>query len=242
MMRDHDIDLCGAEGGGRAPDMPYLAAEDRFAFRCAGCGGCCRGREDLVLSGYDLYRLSRRLGLPPKITARAFCRSYIGAVSRLPVLRLAPVRAERNNCPFLTGGRCAVHEARPLVCALYPLGQEISPDRAVRYYAQDARCGLAAPGGTAGGYLAAQGVLQREGEDVLWAVRCMALERQAPGWEAALGPVILRRMQAKLAEALYYRYDTARPWAEQFEANLAWLAEQRARLEEMQRTIDRKNR
>ena len=100
----------------------------------------------------------------------------------------------------------------------------------------------AVPGGTAGGYLAAQGVLQREGEDVLWAVRCMALERQAPGWEAALGPVILRRMQAKLAEALYYRYDTARPWAEQFEANLAWLAGQRARLEEMQRTIDRKNR
>lgn len=49
-------------------------------------------------------------------------------------------------------------------------------------------------------------------------------------------------MQAKLAEALYYRYDTARPWAEQFEANLAWLAGQRARLEEMQRTIDRKNR
>ena len=103
-MRDRAIDLCGAEGGGRAPDMPLLAAGDRFAFRCAGCGGCCRGREDLVLSGYDLYRLARRLGLPPRITARAFCRSYIGAVSRLPVLRLAPVRAEGNNCPFLTGG------------------------------------------------------------------------------------------------------------------------------------------
>ena len=55
-------------------------------------------------------------------------------------------------------------------------------------------------------------------------------------------PVILRRMQAKLAEALYYRYDTARPWAEQFEANLAWLAGQRARLEEMQQLIHQKNR
>ena len=127
-MRDSEIDLCGAEGGGRAPDMPYLAAEDRFAFRCAGCGGCCRGREDIVLSGYDLYRLSRRLGLPPKLTAQAFCRRYIGTVSRLPVLRLAPVRAAGNNCPFLTEGRCAVHQARPLVCALYPLGQEISPE------------------------------------------------------------------------------------------------------------------
>ena len=125
-MRDRAIDLCGAEGGGRAPDMPLLAAGDRFAFRCAGCGGCCRGRGGLVLSGYALSRLARRLGLPPRITARAFCRSYIGAVSRLPVLRLAPVRAEGNNCPFLTGGRCAVHESRPLACALYPLGQGVS--------------------------------------------------------------------------------------------------------------------
>ena len=196
--------------------------------RCAGCGGCCRGREDLVLSGYDFYRLSRRLGLPPKITARAFCRSYIGAVSRLPVLRLAPVRAERNNCPFLTGGRCAVHEARPLACALYPLGQEISREGRVRYYFQNTGCGEAPDGTVLADYLAAQGVAGREKCDVLWAVRCMALE--------------LRRFQAKLAEALYERYDTARPWPEQFLENLAWLAGQRARLEEMQRRIYRKNR
>ena len=206
MSRHAVIDLCGAERAGEGSPR-YLERDAPFPFRCAGCGGCCRQRGDIVLSGYDLYRLARQMRLPPKIAARAFCKVYIGQVSRLPVVHLAPAPAEGGNCPFLTGGRCAVHEARPLVCALYPLGQEISPDRAVRYYAQDARCGLA-----------------------------------APGWEAALGPVILRRMQAKLAEALYYRYDTARPWAEQFEANLAWLAGQRARLEEMQRTIDRKNR
>ena len=89
---------------------------------------------------------------------------------------------------------------------------------------------------------AAQGVAGRESCDVLWAVRCMALEDASPGWEAALGPVVLRRFQAKLAEALYYRYDTARPWAAQFEANLAWLEGQRARLEGMQQAINRKNR
>ena len=241
-MRDRAIDLCGAEGGGRAPDMPLLAAGDRFAFRCAGCGGCCRGREDLVLSGYDLYRLARRLGLPPRITARAFCRSYIGAVSRLPVLRLAPVRAEGNNCPFLTGGRCAVHEARPLACALYPLGQEITREGKVAYYFQNTGCGGREVRATLADYLDAQGIPEREPQDVLWAVRCMALEQEAPSWEAALGPVILRRFQAKLADALYYRYDLARPWPEQLEENLAWLAGERVRLEEMQRRIDRKNR
>lgn len=239
-LRDGDLDLCGAEGGGRTPDMPYLAAGDGFAFQCAGCGGCCRGREDLVLSGYDLYRLARRLGLPPKITTRAFCRSYIGAVSRLPVLRLAPVKAEGNNCPFLSGGRCAVHEARPLACALYPLGQEISREGEVRYFFQNTGCGGSVFRATLADYLAGQGVAGREKYDVLWATRCMALEQQAPGWEAALGKVILRRFQAKLADALYYRYDTARPWAEQFCENLAWLAGERARLEEMQQALYRK--
>ena len=75
-MKNHQIDLCGAEGGGRSPDMPILKKGMTFSFQCAGCGGCCRGREDIVLSGYDLYRLSRHLNLPPKLTARAFCRIY----------------------------------------------------------------------------------------------------------------------------------------------------------------------
>ena len=228
-MKDQAVDLCGAEGGGRAPDMPYLAAGDSFAFQCAGCGGCCRGREDLVLSGYDLYRLARRLGLPPRITARAFCRSYIGAVSRLPVLRLAPVRAEGNNCPFLTGGRCAVHEARPLACAIYPLGQEITREGKVAYYFQNTGCGGREVRATLADYLAAQGIPEREPQDVLWAVRCMALEQEAPSWEAALGPVILRRFPAKLAGAPYYRDDPPPPRPGQLGGNPARLAGGRGR-------------
>ena len=57
-----------------------------------------------------------------------------------------------------------------------------------------------------------------------------------------MGEVVLRRFRAKLAEALYYHYDIGRPWPEQFDANLAWLEGQRARLEEMQQRIHHKNR
>ena len=239
-MKDQAVDLCGAEGA--APPAAFLEKGEAFAFRCAGCGDCCRHREDIVLSGYDLWRLARRLGLPPKVTARAFCRVYIGAVSGLPVLRLAPVKEENGNCPFLTGGRCAVHEARPLVCALYPLGQEIGRDGQVRYYFQGTDCGGVERASTLADYLEAQGVAEREGCDILWATRCMALEEEAPRWEAAMGEVVLRRFRAKLAEALYYHYDIGRPWPEQFDANLAWLEGQRARLEEMQQRIHHKNR
>ena len=124
MLKDSQVDLCGRTDFTRT--APLLARDEAFSFACAGCGGCCRGREDIVLSGFDLWRIAARLRLPPRTVARAFCRGSIGRVSRLPVLRLAPVKEERGNCPFLTGNHCAIHDAEPLVCALYPLAQELT--------------------------------------------------------------------------------------------------------------------
>ena len=131
---------------------PALAAGDEFPF--AGCGDCCRKRRDLVLSGYDLYRIARRLYLPPRVVAQAFCKSYIAPQSCLPALRLTP-SPETGDCRFLEGGACVIHEARPLACALYPLGQCIDPDTgAVAYHAQLPLCGLRREGRTLRQYLA----------------------------------------------------------------------------------------
>lgn len=44
------------------------------------------------------------------------------------------MKENRNNCPFLTENHCAIHEAEPLVCALYPLAQEISRAGEVHYF------------------------------------------------------------------------------------------------------------
>ena len=137
MLKDSQVDLCGRTDFTRT--APLLARDEVFSFACAGCGGCCRGREDIVLSGFDLWRIAARLRLPPRTVARAFCRGSIGRVSRLPVLRLAPVKEERGNCPFLTGNHCAIHDAEPLVCALYPLAQEITKDGQVSYFLQPRR-------------------------------------------------------------------------------------------------------
>ena len=86
-------------------DCPRLAAGDRFDFACAGCGDCCRQRRDLVLSGYDLYRIARRLSLPPRIVAAAFCKSYLAPESCLPALRLTP-DPKTGNCRFFEGSAC----------------------------------------------------------------------------------------------------------------------------------------
>lgn len=49
-MRDDHIDLCGQVDFTRTEAMPLLERETQFCFACAGCGDCCRGREDIVVS------------------------------------------------------------------------------------------------------------------------------------------------------------------------------------------------
>ena len=229
-MRDHHIDLCGQIDFTRTEAMPLLAREAHFSFACNGCGDCCRGREDIVLSGFDLWRIAARLHLPPQIVARGFCRASIGTVSHLPVLRLAPVKENRNNCPFLTENHCAIHDAEPLVCALYPLAQEISRDGQVSYFLQPTGCGGQVIEARVQDYLARYDVPAREATDVRWAQTCMALEDTVEQLEAALDPVLVRRMQAKLWQALYFDYNFAQPFLPQLERNLGWLQGEMAKL------------
>ena len=234
-MRDHHIDLCGQIDFTRTEAMPLLARDAHFSFACNGCGDCCRGREDIVLSGFDLWRIAARLRLPPQTVARAFCRASIGQVSHLPVLRLAPVKEERNNCPFLTENHCAIHDAEPLVCALYPLAQEISREGEVSYFLQPTGCGGRVVEAKVEDYLARYDVPAREKTDVRWAQTCMALEDTVEQLEAVLSPVLVRRMQAKLWQALYFGYDYAQDYLPQLEANLQTLDTELHKLTEYQK-------
>ena len=101
MLKDSQIDLCGRVDFTRT--QPLLGRDERFSFACAGCGNCCRGREDIVLSGFDLWRIAARLRLPPRVVAQGYCRESIGQVSRLPVLRLAPVKETATTAPSSPG-------------------------------------------------------------------------------------------------------------------------------------------
>ena len=208
-MRDDHIDLCGQVDFTRTEAMPLLEREAQFCFACAGCGDCCRGREDIVLSGFDLWRIAARLRLPPQIVARGYCRASIGQVSHLPVLRLAPVKENRSNCP---------------------LAQEISREGQVSYFLQPTGCGGQVIEARVQDYLSRYDVPAREALDVRWALTCMELEDEVERLEAVLSPVLLRRAQAKLWQALYYHYDYAQPWLPQLEANLHGLKADWAKL------------
>ena len=233
MLRSNQIDLCGRVDFAR--EAPLLGRDETFRFACAGCGNCCRGREDIVLSGFDLWRIAVRLRLPPRTVARAFCKASIGQVSHLPVLRLAPVREEGNNCPFLTENHCAIHDAEPLVCALYPLAQEITKEGRVSYFLQPTSCGGRVIEAKVEDYLARYDVPAREAVDVRWAQVCMKLEDRVEELEVAFEPVFRRRMQQKLWMALYYRYELSEGFGPQLEQNLVWLEEELQKLSAMQK-------
>lgn len=219
-MKDSRVDLCG-ELGHDGEEYVCLGRDESFTFACSGCGGCCRGREDIVLSGYDLYRIARRLRLPPKMVVRAFCRQYTGTSSRMPVVRLAPLRDQGSNCPFLNGNRCAIHDAEPLVCALYPLGQEISLDGTIRYFAQHTECGGTIYEAKTEDFLARYDIPAREELDSRWALTCIRLSRRMKEWEKELEPMVLHRLQDKLLHALYLDYDYEAPYLPQLEANVS---------------------
>lgn len=99
-----------------------LNKDESFQFHCTQCGDCCRHREDILISPYDLGRLSQGLNMSRLNVLKAYCETYIGKNSHLPVVRLLPA-GKLRACPFLRQNRCTVHAFKPTVCALYPLGR-----------------------------------------------------------------------------------------------------------------------
>ena len=79
-------------------------------------------------------------------------------------------------------------------------------------------------------YLARYDVPARAAVDVCWAQTCMTLEDTVEELNTILSPVLARRLEAKLWQALYYDYEFAQPFLPQLERNLRWLEGECAKL------------
>lgn len=207
--------------------LPRMGPDEPFDFACAGCGDCCRRRRDVVLSGYDLYRMARYLRLSPRLTADAFCRLRFSAETALPTLLLRP-NPRTGHCPFFEFDACAIHPARPLACALYPLGQAIDPDTAgMEYYVQLPLCGARAAAGGAQArclrrWLEDAGVTAREGVDARWAAVCCRIADRLLRAGGAANPRCLPAAR-RAARALYFDYSLRDDFYPQFCGNLKAL-------------------
>ncbi len=110
-----------------------IGLDETFAFECLQCGSCCRHREDLMLTGPDLYRISSALGISVRDVIEQYCETYIGRNSNIPVCRLKPI-GKNHACPLLKNSRCAVHKSKPILCGLFPLGRYFDDDGKAVYF------------------------------------------------------------------------------------------------------------
>ena len=106
---------------------------------CQGCSQCCIGMgESIVLDPYDGYSLVMGIGIEfPDLVSRFIEWNVVDGV----VLPNLMMQGDGERCAFLTeNGRCCIHEFRPGICRMFPLGRYYQEDGSFRYFLQNQEC------------------------------------------------------------------------------------------------------
>ena len=149
-----DIHKYLREGGN--PDeleQHLMDLDSTFRFKCRRCGKCCKNQDTIIFTPRDIYNIAHKFGKTMEQVIEETSEVYPGRDSRMPIVHMVP-RGPKNACPLLVDGRCSVHDCKPAVCALFPLGRVIWFDRTlpleqqldniqVRYIVNDINCGSA---------------------------------------------------------------------------------------------------
>ncbi len=119
-----------------------------FSYACAGCGRCCFHKR-IVVSPYEIARIAAVLALS---TTEVIARytSEGGTILK---------QREDGGCSLLNGKHCGVHDGRPLVCRLYPLGRVVEKgerEHFVQLKGHPESEGTLGEAGTIGGFLESQ--------------------------------------------------------------------------------------
>ena len=109
-------------------DSWKISLDGSFRFHCTECGKCCINREDILLTPRDLCNASKAMNMLPPAFVNAYCECYIGQDSRIPIVRLKPIGSIKR-CPLLKDRKCSIHQAKPAVCAMFPVGRAVTIDK-----------------------------------------------------------------------------------------------------------------
>lgn len=97
---------------------------DADCHDCDGCSQCCKGMGDsILLDPFDLYQIQRsgQVTFDHLMTQEFIALTMRGGMI-LPHIRMTE---DTDCCPFLNEeGRCSIHECRPGMCRLFPLGRD----------------------------------------------------------------------------------------------------------------------
>lgn len=105
---------------------------------CKGCFKCCTGMgRSIILDPYDIYLFHKELNINFEQLLAEYIELNVVDGIILPNIKMHP---EKDCCPFLNEeGRCSIHNYRPGVCRLFPLGR-IYEDGGFKYFLQVHEC------------------------------------------------------------------------------------------------------
>jgi Fe-S-cluster containining protein len=127
---------------------------DTFNFGCKQCGQCCLDNHDIIVSPWDVIRMSEALNQPSTVLLDSVLNIHVGQTSHIPVATLKMIKIPNTSitcCPFLTFDpqnnifKCAIQKDKPFNCAIYPLGRvnmidKTTGQRTMEYFCQDITC------------------------------------------------------------------------------------------------------
>lgn len=105
----------------KSNDLAKVQCDD-----CRGCFSCCKGMgESLVLDPYDIHMLSKGLGISFTEMVGKYIELNVVDGIILPNMAMKGEKCgTTETCNFLNDeGRCSIHEYRPGICRLFPLGR-----------------------------------------------------------------------------------------------------------------------
>ena len=129
-----DVDLKEISDGRlyRTNDMVKADCHD-----CQDCDACCHGMgQSILIDPYDMYQLERGLMVSAgTLLSQELALGLEGGLI-LPHIKM---QESSDACAFLRDGRCGVHDFRPGICRLFPLGRYYD-DGELRYILQTKEC------------------------------------------------------------------------------------------------------
>lgn len=106
---------------------------------CVNCHACCSGMGDsIVLDPFDIYNISKAKNMSQEEIIVNFID--IGIDEGMLKLSLKMINDNESCCFLNIEGRCSIHEKRPGICRLFPLGRFYHDSNKFSYFLQTNEC------------------------------------------------------------------------------------------------------
>ena len=212
-----------------------IGLDDTFKFQCNMCGKCCIGREDILISPHDLFRLAKFFNMTPQRGFEDFCEFYFGESSNVPIVRLK-MEGPQKRCPMLHGKKCMVQDAKPSVCAMFPLGRYMKFDMdnftaeevakgTVQYILQPIDGGKRMDNHTVREWLAGFNMEAEDAAYIKWNMAIAEIGPRIKKLRTIVGKGTMLLAETSALVALYLNYSTEKEFLPQFERNAAEFIE-----------------